>query len=356
VTAAGVLSGALLGLSALVVLLVGSIAAARVLRARRIARSRRLSEPVRPLLMELIAGEPTEQQAAAKRLSLLDAATWRAVEPSVVALLGKVRGEGGRGVVSLLERQGVLAAAERDLVRRGAVRRAAAAELLGAAGQDTAVDRLVTLLHDRTAEVRLVAARALGRIGAPRAAGPLVTALGEGRVPVQVAAQALLRIGAPAGPALTAALDSPSPLVRVTAVEILGRVGAVGAFAQLGERLQHDDVPVRARAATAVGRLGLPRALEVLVRATAADQAPTVRVAAVRALGELGAPGAVEHLTPLLGDADPSVAGEAGPALAALGPCGRNALSTVAAEAPATAAAGRAEEALATAALAAAAA
>jgi len=355
----GALSWSLLVIAAVVLLLVGGIAARRAARRRRVERVRRTTEPLRPLLLELVAGEPEEQADAASRLAALPPPVWRSVEPAVVALLSKVRGDSRTEVVRLLEERGVLGRARADLRRRGAVQRARAVELLGAAGDAASVPALVELLTtDRAAEVRIVAVRALGRIGAADATTPLLSALreqqGRSRVPPQVVAHALLRIGPAAAGSLTAALAEDSAAVRATACEILGRVGAVGSVAAVRRCLREDgSVEVRARAATALGRLGMPSALEDLVAASAPSAPGTARTSAVRALGELGDPRAVPVLARLLADDDGQVAALAGPALVELGGTGRAVLHEAAGpDAPGGAggrgqAAARAREALA---------
>lgn len=328
---------ALLGLAAVVLALVGLISARRAARRWRAERVRRATQPLRPLLLALVAGEPDEQADAASRLAALAPPVWRSVEPAVVALLSKVRGDSRAEVVGLLEDRGVLGRARADLRRRGAVQRARAAELLGAAGDERAVPVLVELLTaDRAGEVRVVAARALGRIGAAEAASPLLSALreqqGRGRVPPQVVAHALLRIGPAASDDVTAAVADDSSAVRATACEILGRIGAVGSVAALRRCLRDDgSAEVRARAARALGRLGMPSALEDLVAASAPPVPAAVRACAVEALGELGDPRAVPVLRDLLADDDGRVAALAGPALVGLGGSGRAVLHDVAA-------------------------
>ncbi|SDQ68840.1 HEAT repeat domain-containing protein [Quadrisphaera sp. DSM 44207] len=347
-SAAAALLTAIACLAVLVAALAAAIASRRALRRRRAARDRRLAEPLRPLLLLLVAGEEEESAAAAARLSSLDPAAWRVVEPAVVALLGKVRGDAQRDVVRLLEDRGVLAGARRGLASASAVRRAGAAHLLGAAGDDRAARRLVQRLCDRDPEVRQVAARTLGRTGSPEVAVPLLAALAEGRVPAAVVAQALLRIGLPAAAALARATSSPVPAVRTTAVEVLGRVGAVSAFPQLQLRLFRDPLPeVRARAATALGRLGAPAALHALMEAASPAEPLAVRLAATRALGELGDPAAGQRLRLLLHEPDARVASTAGTALLALGDEGRAVLLDVAAGRASARAGARAREALA---------
>jgi HEAT repeat protein len=335
VTAAAGLAIALGATGLLVLLLVTGTVARRVARRARTARVARRAQPLRPLLVLLVAGEPEESAGAAARLAALDEASWRAVEPGVAALLGKVRGDAHEEVARLLDERGVLDRARRDLRRRSAVRRCTAAELLGRAQVTSAARGLLRLLDDPAPEVRQVAARALGRIGDPVAAAPLLAALAARppRVPATVVAQALLRVGLPAAPALVEAVAHPVPVVRTTAVEVLGRLGAVSALAALTERLEHDELAeVRARAATALGALGLPAAAGALVTATGPDSAPAVRAAATRALGELGVPQGADALCALIDDDDERVAAGAGTALLGLGERGRDVLQRVAAD------------------------
>ncbi|TNM67443.1 HEAT repeat domain-containing protein [Streptomyces sp. NP160] len=334
--------------SALVLALALAIAAVRGLRARRDARRRAVAEPLRPLILEVAVGEGEESAAAADALTALDPAAWRTVEPAVLAVLGKVRGDGQRLLVELLAVRGVITRERARLHARSAVRRAAAAELLGAAAYAPAVPELAALLHDRDAEVRLVAARALGRAGAPgavgvldddatgRAARALLAALAGERpaAPPDVAARSLLLLGAPATGALRAALAAPTPLVRLTAAEVLGRLGASSATRDLEDLVLRDATDaVRARAATALGRIGAPTAASALRAATSPSSAPAVRRAAVVALGEVGDPAALRCLWGLLDDRDAHLADAAASALLALGAPGARVLAQVASHA-----------------------
>ncbi len=322
-TLEGVIALALAVMTLVAVGLALAIAGRRALRRRGAQRRRRAAAPLRGVLMELAAGEPGEVSAAVDRLAGADARTWAAVEPAVVGLLGKVRGDSRDGVVTVLAARGVLARAGRDLHRRGALRRVRAADLLGRARDVTAVHALIGLLTDPDDEVRAVAARALGRIGSPRAVGPLLAGLGRHHraLPVTVVAQALLHVGAPGAPAVAVSLMSAAALERTTAAEVLGRLGAVSAFDRLVDTARHDDVPeVAAAAVTALGRLGTPGALDVLVAASAADRPTVLRAAAARALGALGVPSSAGLLADLADDPDPVVAQDGAAALAAVLP------------------------------------
>ncbi len=321
-TLRGAVTVALAVMTLVAVVLSLLIAGRRALRRRGVARRRCAAAPMRPVLMELAAGEPGEVSAAVDRLARADARTWAAVEPAVIGLLGKVRGESRDGVVTVLTARGVLARAAHDLHRRGSLRRVRAAEMLGRARDTAAIHPLIGLVTDRDREVRVVAARALGRIGAPRAVGPLLAALGrqDRTVPVTVVAQALLHVGTAGAPAVAVSLMSPCALERTTAADVLGRLAAASAYDRLVDVARHDDVPeVRAAALTALGRLGLPGAADVLVTATRATHPATVRTAAVRALAVLGVRGEEEVLRALADDGDAVVSGEAVSALAILG-------------------------------------
>lgn len=353
----------LLALSALVLALAVWTAAARGARRRRERVRRAVAEPLRPLLLEVAVGEGEEAEEAAAALAHLDDGTWATVEPAVLAVLGKVRGDGQRLLVELLAARGVIARAHLELRSRSAVRRASAAELMGEAGYAPAVPELAALLHDGDAEVRLVAARALGRAGAPGALGTdgtgvvsgapaapaaaaraLIGALGGGTggavtagsapaAPPDVVARALLLIGPPAAAALVAALHDPSPVVRLTAAEVLGRLGATAASRPLEDVVLRDAVAeVRARAATALGRLGLPSAVAPLRMATSPTGERGVRRAAAAALGEVGDPAALRCLWSLLDDADDRVADAAAASLLGLGAPGVRVLAQVAAQ------------------------
>jgi HEAT repeat protein len=307
---------------AVVVLVLLGVVARRLTRRSRDERVRRLSARHRMLLLALVAGDPPQAREAAAAVGALDRASWRVLEPAVVGLLAKVRGEGRDEVIRLLQERGVLVRARRDLHSRRAVRRAAAADLLGRAQAPGTVRALVRLLDDRDADVRQVAARALGRLGTPVAVPALLRVLAcePPRVPPAAVAQALLRIGPGGVPDLVAALDHPVPVVRASVVVVLGRFGATGAGTALRELLRSDALTdVRCLAATALGALGLPAAVPDHVAATATGAPAALRVAATRALGDLGAARTVPVLDALLHDVDARVATEAGTALLALG-------------------------------------
>ena len=115
---------------------------------------------------------------------------------------------------------------------------------------------LLQALNDRDPDVRLAAARSLGRLRPRTAAGPLLYALVQGLVPRAVAANALISIGAAALPGIRNLLDDDQPAARANAVELLGRLGNPRDSLSLRERLG-DDAP--ARTAARVRGAGPPR-------------------------------------------------------------------------------------------------
>lgn len=78
------------------------------------SRARRAASLRVTLLRVATADEPLEADLAA--LAALDARHWRAVEPELLALLGKLRGSAHAALIDLLRRRGTDVAA-RSLVR-----------------------------------------------------------------------------------------------------------------------------------------------------------------------------------------------------------------------------------------------
>lgn len=331
-TMAAALVLALLSISVLVGLLGLAIVLGRALRAYSARRRSRIAAPARPVLLALMAEEDAGRwEPLLDELLQLDERSWRALEPTVSEMLGKLKGDAHGALRQLVERRGTVATARRRSRRLGAVGRARAAELLGGLEDPEMTDDLVRLLTDRDPEVRQVAARALGRSGDPRGAEPLLHALEGGSVPPRVIAQALLRLGPRALPALVAALEEPDELVRAVAVEILGLSSAVTASRAVERALATDpSVEVRIRAARSLGRVGLPSSVLTLLEATEDSCPVSLRVVATRALGELGHPTAVGRLRELVGDPVHRVASHAARSLGVLGPGGLAALQQLA--------------------------
>ncbi|HET6848279.1 MAG TPA: HEAT repeat domain-containing protein [Gaiellales bacterium] len=207
---------------------------------------------------------------------------------------GTVRGESRARVAAFVADQGYAAAAARDLHAVRAWRRGTATKTLGDFGVVSSVDELADALRlDRSRQVRVSAARAIGRVGDARGTVDLIGACAAGSVPAGIVAQALLDIGEPALPWLLGALASDERRVRVVACRVVGLMG-VGADADVVAALQaaattDPVVDVRVAACEALGRVGGLDAALSLAAATA-DAEPSVRRMACDAAARLAAP------------------------------------------------------------------
>lgn len=322
-------------LAALAVVLAGLVVAWRVGRSlRRRSRERRAAS-VRPALLAVAvadADEPAESELAV--LAALDPRTWRAVEPQVLALLGKLQGSAHASLVDLLHRRGTEAAAVAMTRSRRARRRALGATRLGILGSGEPVTELLPLLDDPHSDVRRAAAWALSRSERGNAAaGALLACVAARRgLPRGLVGEALLALGPAAAPALLAALDDPCPAVVVTAAEVLGHQRVLAAGRPLLRVLRDGPGEARAAAAQALGRLGTPSAVGPLVAAAAAgaDQPAGVRCEALTALGAIGDPVAVRPIGEIVATGGPlRVAAAAAAALACLGEAGMRSLEAL---------------------------
>lgn len=299
-----------------------------VIRLLRRGRQRRQAELAAGPRRALLAFVADNGEDGGRELVEIPGPAWRAAEPGALALLGKLRGEAHLGLVSVFLRRGVARAALGDLRSRSRVKRARAAQVLGDLELREAVPGLCELLADRHPEVRVVAVRALGRIGDPAAAWRIIAGLDRADpVSSLLATDALVRLGAEAEVTLSAALDHPQARVRAVCLDALGLLGATGSVPRMARVLRDDASPdVRIAAAVNLGRLGTRTALEPLTLALHPSRPALLRAAAARALGDLGAPAAVPTLARLLGDDEFQVAHEAAHALRRLGPAGAAAL------------------------------
>lgn len=332
-------------LAVIIALLSVAIVSARIVRTGRRRRRDALAAGPRRALLAFVADNGEQ---GADDLVAIDEDAWRAAEPAAVALLGKVRGEAHRALVDVFTRRGAGLRARRGLRDRSPVRRARAAQILGDLELREAVPDLCDLLADKHAEVRIVAVRALGRIGEPSAAWRLLASLDRpDPTPSLLVTDAIVQLGKEAEVTLAAALDHPQARVRAVCLDALGLLGATGTAGRVGRVLRDDpELDVRVAAATTLGKLGARPGMAPLTEALSENQPVALRAAAANALGELGAKSAVPELEALLTDPAYRVAHEAAHALRRLGAAGRAALERHAAAADA-AEQGHAQEALA---------
>jgi HEAT repeat protein len=205
--------------------------------------------------------------------------------------------------------------------------RAEAANLLGTFKDPRAVTPLITLLRDPDRSVREAAIEALRAIGGPSVEA-LGACLDQSDLSVQEAASAILSTIADERVlnSLIKALRSDDWIVRMHAATALGlmrhtdaivplipllqdKVKAVreesaavlatigdAAIPSLVNALRHDEWLVRLHAVESLGKTKSPQAVEPLLSVLFNDQDSAVREDAVRALGEIGDPRSVEYL------------------------------------------------------------
>jgi Uri superfamily endonuclease len=133
-----------------------------------------------------------------------------------------------------------------------------AARALAEVGGDGAVNPLIDVLEDPDPDMRACAALALGRIGEAQAAPALATRLAdESAFVASIAADALSMIGSPAVQPLAEVLAEDNPHARLLAVRALGRIGAQSAVAPLFGALADPSYLVRYYAQEALEALGV---------------------------------------------------------------------------------------------------
>ena len=142
-----------------------------------------------------------------------------------------------------------------------AQRRAEAVRFLGERRYAPAVPRLIELVRESDPGTRYLAARALGQIGdeAEAAVPALLDALrGDDMFLRAGVTGALIKIGYPAVPGLTAALFDDSNAVKRAACKALGKIGSPRAAPALTNALRDNNHGVRKLAREALNRLEKP--------------------------------------------------------------------------------------------------
>ncbi|MEX1100868.1 MAG: HEAT repeat domain-containing protein [Actinomycetota bacterium] len=181
-----------------------------------------------------------------------------------------------------------------------------------------AVEPLVALLDGPQKTDWGDAARALGRIGDPRAV-PVLTRLyvsDTSRVmgnPHRAAGEALRRIGTAELPVLVSALRDEDSYKRQEAADLIGDLRLVDASADLLAVAANTVAAVRA-----LGQIRANAAIPSLVRIASTSEEEFMRVAAVSSLGKLGNPTASSVLVSALSDSSERVRSSAVLALKAM--------------------------------------
>jgi HEAT repeat protein len=229
---------------------------------------------------------------------------------ALVDLRSALSGETGRSMRGMVDSHGIT---EHQMARLRASfpvgRRLRAAVILAELGDETAAEVLMEHLDDREPEIRIQAARGLGRMRWTPAIDALVTRFGTETPWVQARfADTLATFGTEATWPLLAYIrinqefDSKGP---AAAIRALGTVGDDQAVAPLVEILKRaSDAEVTLAAIETLGTLGNPVAAPVL-RNTARSSDWRFRAKSMTALADIGDPLSVD----VLGDGlrDPSL-------------------------------------------------
>ena len=315
--------------SALSIGVVLAMMAVRVLRSLRRRRDARLRGDVEVLLYRALGLGVTPR--AARRLGPRHVDV---LSRSLVEMLASVRGAHRQRLVKLAADVGLVERDLRALRSRRYGTRARAADNLGFYGGAHHVEALAALLEDPEEAVRAVAARALSRIGSAEAAQALAAHLtSASELTSMRMAENLERIGGRAVPALIPLLSSGQSVDRrgqALAARVLGNLRLSEARAALcAAVVRRWNAELRAQATLALGRIGHPADLPILLQAADDGNWP-VRAQAAAALGMVGDVSTIAVLSRLLHDEQWWVRENAGQALANMGPLGEAALAEVA--------------------------
>lgn len=301
-------------------------AGARLLRSLLGAGRARAEAHVRPMVLAVVSGEEPPGDLIVAR-----GARGLAAERLVFAYLAQVRGDAAACLVEALRQRSAIQRVLRRAHSGSARRRARAAERLGLIASPEAEARLTELITaDNDRDVRIVATRALGKTASAAAARALLHSLSRpSPVPEGIVASALLELGPEAVPALRAELEG-GRRQRAMAATVLGLLDELPAWPELVANVTGGDFEVRASAVRALGRLGLPQAAGAVAACLDPAEEPELRAVAARALGGIGDPRSGPALAECLGDPHYWVAHNAAVALAALGEAGEAELTRAA--------------------------
>jgi HEAT repeat protein len=224
-------------------------------------------------------------------------------------------------------------AARRELAglgHRSASRRAEACRFAGRLGDAGAVPVLVRLLRDRDPGVRRDAIRALGELRAAEAVPDIAAAIeAMGEWSNLLLLMALIRTGSEGARAVGGLLRGPgarSPAMIKGLLQVLGRIGVVPDPEVIRSLASHDDLEVRVEAVRVLGSIAPdPRSADICLAAMDDAQWP-VRAIAASSLGRLGDHRALPRLARAMGDPAYWVRHHVAEAMASLGEPGAEAL------------------------------
>lgn len=306
------------------ILMVVATISVKTLRTYERRRVQRLRESLEPALYDYLA----TGEVSSRVLRKVKGRDKTILSDMIIELLNVLRGSESQRMISLAEELGLV---QRDLDRlyaRGRWRRAKAAENLGYYGGPEAASPVSRLLREGDETIKAVAARALSRIGTKSAAESLTGYLGSGSELTRLRmAENLERIGPLAVDRLIELIESEKEddrQAQVLAARILGNLRVAEAGPVLGQAIQrHWNTDLRAQATQALGKIGNPDDIPIIVEA-AGDSSWPVKAQAANAMGMIGDVSTVPILEGLVADQEWWVRLNASRALVKIGPSSRS--------------------------------
>jgi HEAT repeat protein len=227
-----------------------------VIRNRRDRSRTTRDRALRPLLLDVLDGEPVAVSRRRDRLHLIEIA---------VRASHNVRGADRATLAVWLRSAGALTEASRLLRSRSALARARGIELYLpiADGHTRILERLLT---DRNRAVRSLACEALGRAAALDAIPALLAATGSGRrqLPPAMTMMAITRIRPQHAELLLGPAAALAVSVQLLAVELVGVLNLTDGRRAIEGALSHPAPALRIAALHTLAQLGLPSSLPAL--------------------------------------------------------------------------------------------
>ena len=291
----------------LFVLLVGLFVLLLVMRlilSRREARFDAIKENIRPLVRELLTGEPDPRGAEWKVQHLVPAADSRELEQVLLENARIVKGPEMDVLTDIFEKMGY---ADEDIynVRHGRdFKKAESAFHLGAMHSTRAVPYLLRALSEPDERVVFSALNALSHIGTPEAVdGVMAFITGERTIKSSRVGEVVLEQKKAFAPLIRGHLvEGTLPPERLgLLVDLAGAIRDAQAAPVLIGFLNSPDEALRARAARSLGMTGDAGSCEALV-GSLGDASPDVRAESAESLGALSCTDAVEPLARAIHD------------------------------------------------------
>jgi hypothetical protein len=220
------------------------------------------------------------------------------------ALLSKARALEAQGRLKELVPAALFLISQSSDSSKSQAQRECADAVFGGIAQRQISHYLLHQVQDRECESREIIYLILNRLG-ERAVGPAIQMLNSANNihSRKALATALIRIGRPAVPSLTASLKDPRWYVVRGMLTILGEIRCTECIREVRSTIYHDDERVRKEAIRCLTKIGGPVVTEMLVELLT-DKNPSVQKQAIFSLGILKDERAVDPLMDVINRRD----------------------------------------------------